>query len=284
MSLDRARRLKDAFEKLTPQQKTVVELAYYEGLSQTEMAERMQQPLGTVKTWIRSALKILREQLTEAARRMTCEDLRDSYELYSLGLLDGEEKREVEAHLGRNCAVCQKYFKDALAVNALMLSQAHEVVPPSRLRRRVMASVGMERAGWVWVAALAAACLLIVALWLSLEKRTADRDLADARRTLQQTVAERDRLEQAFTFLNQPETRQVNFGQGQPTPPRGNFFLNPRMGVLLIASNLPALPAGKTYEMWVIPKGGTAASRRVCSNPDRRAPPCTFFRARWIRM
>lgn len=67
LSLDRARRLKDAFEKLTPHQKTVVELAYYEGLSQSEMAERMQQPLGTVKTWVRSALKVLREQLTEAA-------------------------------------------------------------------------------------------------------------------------------------------------------------------------------------------------------------------------
>ena len=67
LSLDRARRLKDAFEKLTPNQKMVVEMAYYEGLSQTEMAERMQQPLGTVKTWIRSALKVLREQLTEAA-------------------------------------------------------------------------------------------------------------------------------------------------------------------------------------------------------------------------
>ena len=67
MSLDRARRLKEAFEKLTPQQKTVIELAYFEGLSQTEMAERMQQPLGTVKTWVRSALKVLREQLAEAA-------------------------------------------------------------------------------------------------------------------------------------------------------------------------------------------------------------------------
>ena len=67
LSLDRARRLKDAFEKLTPNQKTVVELAYYEGLSQTEMAERMQQPLGTGKTWVRSALKTLREQLSEAA-------------------------------------------------------------------------------------------------------------------------------------------------------------------------------------------------------------------------
>jgi len=67
LSLDRARMLKEAFEKLTPNQKTVIELAYYEGLSQTEMADRMQQPLGTIKTWVRSALKVLREQLTEAA-------------------------------------------------------------------------------------------------------------------------------------------------------------------------------------------------------------------------
>jgi RNA polymerase sigma-70 factor, ECF subfamily len=67
LSLDRARRLKDAFEKLTPHQKTVVELAYFEGLSQTEMAERMRQPLGTVKTWVRSALKVLREQIAESA-------------------------------------------------------------------------------------------------------------------------------------------------------------------------------------------------------------------------
>ena len=67
LSLDRARQLKNAFDKLTANQKTVVELAYYEGLSQTEMAERLQQPLGTIKTWVRSALKVLREQLTEAA-------------------------------------------------------------------------------------------------------------------------------------------------------------------------------------------------------------------------
>jgi RNA polymerase sigma-70 factor (ECF subfamily) len=67
LSLDRARTLKEAFEKLTPSQKTVIELAYYEGLSQTEMADRMQQPLGTVKTWVRAALKALRDQLTEAA-------------------------------------------------------------------------------------------------------------------------------------------------------------------------------------------------------------------------
>jgi RNA polymerase sigma-70 factor (ECF subfamily) len=66
LNSDQARRLRGAFEKLTPNQKLVIELAYYEGLSQTEMAERMKQPLGTVKTWVRTALRTLREELGEA--------------------------------------------------------------------------------------------------------------------------------------------------------------------------------------------------------------------------
>ncbi len=67
LNLDRARILRAAFEKLTPNQRVALELAYFEGLSQTEMAERMKQPLGTVKTWVRTALKTLREHLGEAA-------------------------------------------------------------------------------------------------------------------------------------------------------------------------------------------------------------------------
>jgi RNA polymerase sigma-70 factor (ECF subfamily) len=67
LSSDRARNLKKAFEKLNANQKLVIELAYYEGLSQSEMASRMKQPLGTVKTWVRGALKALREELGEAA-------------------------------------------------------------------------------------------------------------------------------------------------------------------------------------------------------------------------
>jgi RNA polymerase sigma-70 factor (ECF subfamily) len=67
LAMDRVQRLKGAFEKLSPNQRLVIELAYYEGLSQTEMAERMKQPLGTVKTWVRTALKTLREELAQAA-------------------------------------------------------------------------------------------------------------------------------------------------------------------------------------------------------------------------
>jgi RNA polymerase sigma-70 factor (ECF subfamily) len=66
LNSDRARRLRAAFQSLTPNQRLVIELAYYEGLSQSEMAARMKQPLGTIKTWTRAALRTLREQLTEA--------------------------------------------------------------------------------------------------------------------------------------------------------------------------------------------------------------------------
>lgn len=67
LNLDRARRVKEALGKLTPAQKEVIELAYYEGLSQTEIAARLKQPLGTVKTWARTALRALREQLSGVA-------------------------------------------------------------------------------------------------------------------------------------------------------------------------------------------------------------------------
>jgi len=60
---DKARRVKQAMLKLPANHRQVLELAYFEGLSQTEMAERMGQPLGTVKTWVRTALKSLRDDL-----------------------------------------------------------------------------------------------------------------------------------------------------------------------------------------------------------------------------
>jgi RNA polymerase sigma-70 factor (ECF subfamily) len=63
LNRDHARIIKKALAKLNNNQQKVITLAYYEGLSQTEMAERLGQPLGTVKTWVRGALKLLREEL-----------------------------------------------------------------------------------------------------------------------------------------------------------------------------------------------------------------------------
>ncbi len=53
--------LDETLKTLRPEQRVVVELAYFGGLTHTEIAARLEQPLGTVKTRMRLALKKLRE-------------------------------------------------------------------------------------------------------------------------------------------------------------------------------------------------------------------------------
>ena len=60
---DQAKSIRVAIDRLSENQRRVIQLAYYEGLSQSEMAEKLGEPLGTIKTWVRGALKKLREEL-----------------------------------------------------------------------------------------------------------------------------------------------------------------------------------------------------------------------------
>jgi RNA polymerase sigma factor (sigma-70 family) len=55
--------LKKVLEKLKPEHRVLVELAYFKGFTHEEIAELMTVPLGTVKTRIRNALLQLREYL-----------------------------------------------------------------------------------------------------------------------------------------------------------------------------------------------------------------------------
>ncbi|MEM0978821.1 MAG: sigma-70 family RNA polymerase sigma factor [Cyanobacteria bacterium P01_H01_bin.58] len=60
---ERHRLVREALSQLTRQQRQVLELSYYQGQSQTEIAEQLGVPLGTVKSWARRGLLKLRSHL-----------------------------------------------------------------------------------------------------------------------------------------------------------------------------------------------------------------------------
>ena len=61
-------KIKNALMELRPEQRSVVELAYFGGLTHSEISKKLDQPLGTVKTRMRLALKKLREVLGSHAQ------------------------------------------------------------------------------------------------------------------------------------------------------------------------------------------------------------------------
>lgn len=70
LAAERQRRLRQELSKIPPPQRQVIELAYYEGLTQSEMAARLEVPIGTIKSRISMAIRRLRLALGSEVREL----------------------------------------------------------------------------------------------------------------------------------------------------------------------------------------------------------------------
>ena len=185
---------------------------------------------------------------------MNCEELKDFYELYAMGVAEEPERSEIRAHLGRGCEVCMREMKRARGVTAWLGAAVEPSAPSSQLRNRILASVGAPQRsfGWAWLGLAAAAAAIAISVYLNARERDAEQQLASLRREIRSQTIELTTLQEAMAILESTGTKEVSFGAG----PRGRVFVHPTMGVLLMANNLPPAPAGKAYEMWLVPKGG----------------------------
>jgi Anti-sigma-K factor rskA len=149
-----------------------------------------------------------------------------------------------------------------------------QVDPPAELRARVLSSVGSRSAAparsparpVAWWLATAASLMLATGLTLytaQLRSRIAglETELRDTRARadaaeLRMADAQRTAsgAQNAVAILTAPDVARVDLAGQQPVSPTASAraFWSRSRGMVFNASNLPPLPAGRTYQLWVV--------------------------------
>ena len=97
LDAERRRTLTDALAGLPAEQRQLIEAAFFEGYTHSELAQRFGLPLGTVKTRIRAGMIAMRQKA--GARRMIPDDIQALALADAIGALDPDERRDLEARL-----------------------------------------------------------------------------------------------------------------------------------------------------------------------------------------
>ncbi len=201
-----------------------------------------------------------------------CEQLKEHYESYALGALEGEERVELEAHLARGCPACTPEVERARWLVAQLAYLAPEAEPPAALRRRVLQAVSeprpRERRSWIPVWAWAgAAALAFFAAYSAVESRRYQAELSvlqeqvrAARRQNEAMEVERQTYQRALAILSASGTREVALKPAQASLPEFRAFWHGEMGLVLAGYKIPSPAPGRIWQLWVVPKKGNPLS------------------------
>jgi anti-sigma-K factor RskA len=207
----------------------------------------------------------------------------EDFDLYALGVLEGEEKAAIESHVP-TCAECANKLAEARGRIALLAFSAPRVEPSAAVRERLMRQVHAlaesaaarrstdesERAGgffrrwWAAILVPVGVALAIATVFLWTENARLSRDLARQRANLEEQKKQLDEARHMADLLEAKDTVSVALAV-QPGMPKGDVRVryNSKMGMAVCDGWVEPAPANKSYQLWVVPMEGKPISAGV---------------------
>jgi anti-sigma-K factor RskA len=210
----------------------------------------------------------------------THEQFADELALYALNELHGDELQEFDQHL-ESCAACRRELQAMRSDLGLLGLSAVGPRPPARSKERLMRAVAAEpravvapaaaAAGgrknfWLaWIPAAIALAVIAFALSLRQSNQSMHDQLAELRNRYNDQKIQLSQAQENMRLLLAPDAVHVSL-----TPPKSGkqpnatAIVSPSQNrMTLMASNLPPVPAGKAYELWIIPPQGAPVNAGV---------------------
>lgn len=174
---------------------------------------------------------------------MTCEDLRQDYTSFALGVADDPERTEIAEHLARNCPTCVPGVASAMTTVTAITGAVKVSEPPRDLRRRIINTLEKEpKRSWAGILApwalTALMSIALIAIGLTGRKQSGGNLLP----------------QQALAILDDPSAKAVSFGEG--TSARGHVIVSAEKGIVFAGTGMPSIDPAKTFELWVLPAAG----------------------------
>ena len=195
------------------------------------------------------------------------EQFAEDLALYALGVLKGNDLVDLEKHLA-DCADCRRELEQLRGDMALMALSVAGPAPPKRAEKRLMDAIsrgpratrsrGLQRSWWGALGWVAAAVMAVGVVWFWHQSDHVAQQMAKLRNEFSSQEVELNRTRDVVATLTAPDAQIISVvAPNTPPQPQGKaIYVRDRSSLVFIASNLPALPPQKVFELWLIPTQG----------------------------
>jgi anti-sigma-K factor RskA len=198
---------------------------------------------------------------------------------YVFGRLNPGNRKQFEAHLATGCEQCRVELSGLYEATALLSLLLRQEAPPSGVRQRLLGRISSKRPEqprserpqqqqqqrekpvtpslrperpWYLYASIVIGILLIVALIIFVNQLVGTTGSQDKK--ISELQSELQQVQEALGLLQAERVEMLSLASVVPgTAMYGKVLWDPaKRNALLQTSNLPAQPAGKQYQLWIL--------------------------------